>query len=369
MARMPRVSLQPCLCTALFLLNTSAFGESAVTIYGRLNTALEYSRASTATDGTSSGSVVRQTNYRSVWGLRGEEGLGGSLKAVWQIESNLSLDTGQGQIAGRNSRIGLQGDYGLFFMGHWHTPYTEATMAYDPYYPTTAGYMALIGNGSTSSSNNVQDTSSFDRRQQNIVQYRSPRLAGASLWLGVGVPEEKLTVPRNPALYSAALVLDRGPLNATVAYEVHHNYQAAGRNDDALKFGLAYQIFSGTRVAAVYEHLHYRTDTGSLQRNAFYTSLVQQLGTGSARIGFAYAANGTGTSTQTIGNFRSGAQTGAIQFTIGYEYPLSKRTALYTYYSRIENKKNAIYDFAINQLGIHAGAVPQTLALGMRHNF
>ncbi|QOT78270.1 porin [Cupriavidus basilensis] len=366
---MQRANQQACICAALFLISASAFGDSSVTVYGRLNTAIEYSSASKATDGTSLGSVVRQTNYRSVWGLRGEEGLGGSLKAVWQIESNLSVDTGQGQIASRNSRIGLQSEYGLLFMGHWHTPYTEATMAYDPYYPTTAGYMALIGNGSTSSSDNVQDTSSFDRRQKNIVQYRSPQLAGASLWLGVGMPEEKLSVPRNPALYSAALVFDRGPFNATMAYEVHHNYQAAGRNDDALKFGLSYQVLAGTRIAMVYEHLHYRTDSGSLQRNAYYASLVQQLGPGSVRAGFAYATDGTGTSTQTIGYFRSGSDTGAIQFTVGYEYPLSKRTALFTYYSRIENKKHAIYDFAINQLGTRAGADPQTFALGMRHNF
>ncbi|MFJ1257214.1 hypothetical protein [Cupriavidus sp. CuC1] len=33
-----------------------------------------------------------------------------------------------------------------------------------------------------------------------------------------------------------------------------------------------------------------------------------------------------------------------------------------------DNKKNAIY-FAINNLGVAAGADPQTFALGMRHNF
>lgn len=75
------------------------------------------------------------TNYRSVFGLRGEEPLGGDFKAVWQIESNLSVDNGQGGIAGRNSRVGLAGPYGLVFMGHWHTPYTESTMGYDPYHP------------------------------------------------------------------------------------------------------------------------------------------------------------------------------------------------------------------------------------------
>ena len=116
-----------------------AMAENSVTIYGRLNTAIEYSSASTSTDGTGLGGRARLTNNRSVFGFRGEEDLFGSLKAVWQIESNVSLDTGQGQIAGRNSRVGLQGDYGLVFMGHWQTPYTESTASYDPYYPTTAG--------------------------------------------------------------------------------------------------------------------------------------------------------------------------------------------------------------------------------------
>ncbi len=118
---------------------------------------------------------------------------------------------------------------------------------------------------------------------------------------------------------------------------MHQHYQAAGRNDDAIKVGVAYQLFAGTRVSAIYEHLHYRTDTGDLQRNGYYASLVQQPRPGSVRIGFAYAANGTGSSTDTVGFFRSGSGTGATQVTVGYDYPLSKRTALFAWYSRINN--------------------------------
>lgn len=360
-----------CLAGAAILLGAGApaLADHAVTVYGRLNTAIEYARASTATDGSRNGGVARLSNYRSVFGLRGEEALGGSLKALWQIESNLSIDTGEGQIAGRNSRIGLQGDYGLLFLGHWHTPYTESTMGYDPYYATTAGYMALIGNGSASSSDNVGNTSAFDRRQKNIVQYRSPTVAGAAVWLGWGLPEERTTVARDPALYSAAVVYARGPLNATVAYELHQHYQAAGRNDDAIKLGIAYEPWHGTRIAALYERLRYRTAAGDLQRNGYYASLVQQLGPGSLRLAFGLAANGTGNATETVGFVRGGPQTGATQLTVGYDYPLSKRTALFAYYSRIGNKPNAVYDFAINDVGANAGADLQVLALGMRHYF
>lgn len=363
----PRNAVLP-LAVAAACLGSEAAAQSSVTVYGRLNTAIEYSRASTATDGTHLGGTGRLTNNRSVFGLRGEEDLGGSLKAIWQIESNVSLDTGKGQIAGRNSRIGLTGKAGTFFMGHWQTPYTESTAQYDPYYPTTAGYMALIGNGSTSSSDNVEDTSSFDRRQKNLIVYKTPSLAGFSGAAAWGVNEEKTSVPRNPALYSFSAAYDNGPLNVALAYEIHHNYQAAGRNDDAMKAGVSYR-FPSTAVALLYERLHYRTATGDLTRNGYYASLVQQLGPGSVRIGFALASNGSGNATERVGFFRSGAETGATQVTVGYDYPLSRRTGLFAYYSRINNKKNATYDFAINELGVRAGADPQTFALGMRHVF
>jgi predicted porin len=87
------------------------------------------------------------------------------------------------------------------------------------------------------------------------------------------------------------------------------------------------------------------------------------------RAGFAFVGNGTGTATEMIGSVRSGPDTGTFQVTVGYDYPLSKRTALYACCSRINNRSNATYDFAINNIGIHAGADPQTFAIGMRHYF
>ncbi len=164
-----------------------AAAQSSVTIYGRLNTAIEYSRASTATDGTALGSVVRQTNYRSVFGLRGEEGLGGSLTgAVADREQPVARyrpgPDRQPQLARRPpGRL---------------RPAVHGALA-DALYRVDGGLRPVLpdhrrlhgadrGNGSTSSSDNVQDTSSFDRRQKNIVQYRSPQFGGVSVWLGWG---------------------------------------------------------------------------------------------------------------------------------------------------------------------------------------
>ncbi len=167
------------------------------------------------------------TNNRSVFGFRGEEDLGDGLSAIFQIESGIAVNTGQGEIASRNTRLGLASRYGTFFLGSWHTAYTESTMEMDPYYPMTAGYMALMGNGSASSSGNVENTSSFDRRQKNSLHFRSADWHGLSAGFTWGLPQERMTTPRNPQLFSWSAAYKDGPLALVAAYELHKNYQMA----------------------------------------------------------------------------------------------------------------------------------------------
>ena len=360
-----RVLVGGCAVAALCGAVGSATAQSSVTLYGRLNTALEYAWIS---GGDNAGSGSRMTNNRSVFGLRGEEDLGNGLSAIFQIESGIALNTGQGEIASRNTRLGLASPYGTFFLGNWHTAYTESTMKMDPYYPMTAGYMALMGNGSASSSGNIENTSSFDRRQKNSLHFRSAEWNGLSAGFTWGLPQERMTTPRNPPLFSWSAAYTEGPLALVAAYELHRNYQMADSHDDAIKLGASYS-FPTTTINLVVEQLRYQTPTGDLRRKGYYVSLVQKLGSGSLNASVGYAANGTGPSTQQVGYVRSGENTGAVQYTLGYEQPLSKRTSVYAYYSKIKNRSNAAYDFAINELGVTAGASPQTIALGLRHSF
>lgn len=341
----------------------AAQGGTGVTIYGRLNTGLEYVRHGNGD------SMSRLSNYRSVLGFRGSEDLGGGLKALWQIEGALSLDTGSGNLANRDTRIGLSDDWGTLFLGVWTLPYTSATSAFDPFYPTTAGYMALMGNGSAPNSNNVQDTSSFDRRQSNQIQYWSPKIGGVSARLAYGINEETVVgTGAKPSLLSGSLSYELGALQLVAAHERHREYQTAQGSDTATKLGLSYRQGPAS-VAAVLERLKYATASGSLTRNAWYLSGSYRIGAGLLKAGYARAADGKGPSVETVGFFRSGAGTGSAQLTLGYEHELSKRTSLQAYYSRIANERQALYDFAINELGIAAGQRPSLFALGLRHAF
>lgn len=340
-------------------------GGSAVTIYGRLNTAVERVDAGGAGPDLS---ATRLSNYRSVLGFRGQEDLGGGLQAVWQIESAVSLDTGGGTLAGRDTRLGLAGPWGTLFAGTWTLPYTSATSGFDPFYPTTAGYMSLMGNGSAPSTDNVLDTSSFDRRQRNQVQYWSPAWRGLSARLAYGLSEERPAGGAKPSLASASVTWEQGDYTLTAAHERHHEYQARDTSDSASKLGAALR-FGPARLAAVAERLRYETATGTLRRNAWYVSATVRLGAGSLRAGYAHAGDGRGSAQETVGFFHSGADTGASQLTVGYEHELSKRTALYAYVSRLRNDAAGVYDFAINELGVAPGQRPRVLALGLRHQF
>jgi predicted porin len=349
--------------------------DAALQIYGRLNVALESMRQHGGGAGTD-GSIVRESNYRSVLGFRGSEDLGGGLKLLFQIEGTLSPDTGAGSIAARDTRIGLAGRWGTLFGGNWPTPYNGATAGLDPFYPTTAGYMSIMGNGSAPSVNNTSDTTSFDRRQQNSLHYWSPLWRGVSLRLAHGFNEEAPANGAKPSLDSAALVIEQGPLYAALATERHHDYQGPGLDDWGGKVALAWQfgpesgaLFKGIRLAAIAEKLRYETASGKLERRSYYVSLTKQIGAHGIRFGLARAGDGQGSAGTRLGFIQGGPDSGALHATLGYDYALSKRSSVFAFYTHLRNDGRGAYDFAINGLAPDAGARLSGTALGIRHAF
>ncbi|MEB0178335.1 porin, partial [Undibacterium sp. CCC3.4] len=67
-------------------------------------------------------------------GFRGNEDLGGGLKAIWQLEGGVILDTGtsDGDLFGRQANVGLQGDFGRIVAGRSYSTTYDFILPFDP---------------------------------------------------------------------------------------------------------------------------------------------------------------------------------------------------------------------------------------------
>src|SRR5215468_11586349 len=94
-----------------------------VTLYGSLNLNFELIKGE-QTDGINP-VVNRLSSNSSRLGVRGAEYLGAGQVAIFQIESSINADTNSGDLGGRETFVGLQGDWGTFKMGQFLTPYDD----------------------------------------------------------------------------------------------------------------------------------------------------------------------------------------------------------------------------------------------------
>jgi predicted porin len=114
---MPKNAIQTLLLTCLLIAST-AQAQSKLNVYGRLNLATVHYRGY----GLANPTLTSQNNLASRIGFKGMEELGNGLSAFFVIESSLSPDTGSATLGGRETSLGLQGNFGKLRLGYMLTP-------------------------------------------------------------------------------------------------------------------------------------------------------------------------------------------------------------------------------------------------------
>ncbi|MPW10953.1 porin [Paraburkholderia sp. CNPSo 3155] len=108
------------LAAALGVAVTCAYAESSVTLYGIIDTGVEFYNHAKG-GGTVYAMPSLTGNLPSRWGLRGSEDLGGGLKTVFNLESGFTPTTGGlnngGRLFGRLANVGLSNQYGTLLFG------------------------------------------------------------------------------------------------------------------------------------------------------------------------------------------------------------------------------------------------------------
>ncbi len=327
------------LLATLALLGTSAvFAQSSVTLYGRVNTSVERQKVG----GTSN--TVMQNNF-SRFGFKGTEDLGGGLKAGFQLESGFNSDTGTGSgwthpttgmTFARQSEVNLSGGFGMIRLGNFMPESYYATAAYVSMHNHDTGtsldalYYDPVWFGGLSTTNKIG--------------YRSPSLGGLTIDASVNL-HEQTTGGKNG--YDLAANYNIGALNLGAGYsQVDSNRQLGLR---------ALYTFGQFVVGGYYQRNkddNQLLATGAGNRNNFRLAGAYMMGASEFHVNVGRA-----------GKWSDIADSSATQWTLGYNYNFSKRTKVYAFYTKVDNKAGATYMTGA------AGQDFSSLALGVRHNF
>lgn len=292
----------------------AAHAQANVTLYGRLDLSVNELRFSDPNP-TSVRTLSSDTSY---WGLRGSEDLGGGNSAFFKMESQFQADTGaQGNAAAffnRESYVGLRSEsLGSLALGAQYTPHIWLTAKVDPF---SRGYLGHIANLFQGAPRGYQPL------MNNAVQYSTPNLSGFTGRIMVGAREGGLG-----NRHGAGLEYGSGPLQIGVSYDaLNVTAESVGLpvalssvRSRTIGFGASYDL-KFVRLMGYYQ----TNDADSLSRvDGWMLGAIVPAGQGFVRVGYS-------TNNLTL--------TGeAKQIALGYTYPLSKRTTVYTTIARTSN--------------------------------
>jgi GBP family porin len=347
-------------------LSSTAFAQSNVEIYGIFDICVaNYSGISSGTAQATAGTVVAGANVTngtagsgsstqvssgcsssSRLGFRGKESLGNGMNASFVIETNLATDgnaTAQGggntglDLAGpRQMILAVDGGFGKVSAGKMYTPFFSTVAAVDPFGATGIANAGII-----------HPLTANVARAASSLMYSSPSFSGFSFSYLYGMSENydriATTVGGHTMSWNALYV--NGPLVLGVA-QIH--LADVGVNSALASAATLGVGLSSTAIGGMYDFgvvkLHLANNraksTGmavNLDHNDWLVGLSKSWG--------AHTVKGV----YNHGDDKSVTNMDANQWGLGYEYGLSKRTTLYTTYSKVSNKNGAHY--AVNFSG------------------
>jgi len=325
----------------------SAQAQSSVTIYGVVDMAVQAGNRGAGTGTKYALDSGEQGGSRL--GFKGSEDLGGGLKAIFDLEMGVLADTGtsQGGLAfGRQSWVGLTGDFGTLKMGRQYTPQFYFFDAVDPF---DLGFTSGAAGASTSTGGVFGFLSASSWRVNNSVSYQSNDMSGFSAMGLYGFGETAGDTSSNRSVgisgkYSA------GPLYVGAVY--YKQNDVAGNGVKSALLGATYDF---GMAKAAFGYSKDTSDNNSVDQKGFMFGVT---------VPVTPADNILATVATLKNNLASTANT-SNQLALGFTHALSKRTNLYGSYSRVKNDAN------INGGGLAAanGATASLVNVGIFHSF
>jgi len=287
--------------------------------------------------------VVGSGGMTTSWfGFKGVEDLGGGLRAEFALTGFYRADTGEsGRFGGdnlfsRDANVGIAGGFGKIQLGRGLAPNFLPTVLFNPF-GDSFNFSPLVVHMNVPSgafgARTWTASNAGDTGWSNQIIYTTPKFGGLNANVHYQFGEIAGSTGRNNigvnALYFS------GPFAATAFY---HDVQVANPNPGAIIdttapiaainrqkayfLGASYN-FEVVKLFATYQRNKNDTATAAeLTDKVYSVGASAPVGPGSVLLSYVH--------TDRSGSLIGGAERERDTFSIGYDYPFSKRTDLYT---------------------------------------
>ncbi|MBZ2189847.1 porin [Alcanivorax sp. JB21] len=214
-----------------------------ITVYGRANIALDY------LDDGADYSELNVSSNSSRLGFRGQREIG-DLTAIFQIEQQIDFNQGSTEFSGRDTFAGFRGNFGMFRVGQFDSPFKRARGPADLFNAQVGDMRNLTRVGQAR----------FDERNPNTLHYQTPSFDGLQFNIAYSVHEE--TENGDDAKedgISASVTYKNGGFDSALAYETFGENTGRGERN-AVRLAVAYQLTDPLKLVAFYQMVDYKDD-------------------------------------------------------------------------------------------------------------
>lgn len=307
------LSLSAAVAAAIMLPTTANAFEiigKQLEIYGKAHVSADF------VDNDTDSEVALASNSSRL-GFKGVTPLTDNLNAIYQIESKIVFDEGGESFAGRNTFVGLGGDFGKVTFGNQDTPVKNVRGVFDMFGDSVGDARNVLGQA--------------HRRAKNSINYATPSFSGfgvnAMYSTSFDDDETAEGIENNDFnLYSVALGYEADNLEMGLGYE-STGADLTEEETDTLRAAAAYS-FGAVKLGAIYDN--YEID--GEDQDSWGVNGAYNFGANTLKLQYVIADD-----------FSDTNDSGATQLSVGIDHKLAKSLTLYGYYNMLNNDDNSTY--------------------------
>lgn len=361
------------------------------TLYGIANAQFEYVDATgAAVPAQDKPGRYRISNVSSELGIKASLPLPNGITGLVQYTTGISVDNGNGSTSAgmfgsaKDVFVGISfADVGTIKLGRMTAAarWNSGTADFSPMGAGLQDNQGMLSGNSGQSVTGPQFNSRFD----NTLGFESVRYKGLSARAYFSANENKSAAGTansphlNDISYSLGLQYVSGPFDLRLSHEVRNDKGTLNGTTDRntrdrdLRFGMRYALSTATTLALGYDRMNMSDPkaTGTAKTRLSKTGVVL----GAKHVAGAhvvYGGYGVGSDVKCSfgnGSTCNGADTGARNAVIAYQYVFDKQLLAETFVAMIKNEARARYDFDAGGVGPATGSDSRAVGAGLRYAF